>query len=361
MPYVASLLLLVLVALPGPASAQPLPTVSGTAIFRGRMVPPPDAMLEVAIVDHTSTTEPQTILGSFRSGVTGSVPLPFAVPYDPGRVNPARRYVVRARLMQGAVAAYETAGYEPVLTQGAPYRLDLLLTPVVRPPLPAGLQPLPASFAGTLPSGLFMQLSMQEDGGFRARPVAFQPGPPAIYDRRGRWSLYNDGKVLALVSENGDRMLFRVAEDGALTMLDAKGKAIASLQSHALKRDATFIAMAPRAPAVGLKGTSWRLAEMVELGVPRSVHGDLRLRFDKTGAVLGSGGCSTLVGLYKSTGDGLVIDLRALRGKPCTGSPDPDKGFMSAVPHVVRFRIEHRTLEMLSADGQTLAFFRAQR
>lgn len=355
------LLLLALVALPFAAQAQGLPTVSGTAIFRGRMVPPPDAMLEVTIVDHTSTTEPQSILGSFRSSVTGSVPLPFAVPYDPGRVNPARRYVVRARLLQGAVAAYETASYEPVLTQGAPYRLDVLLTPVVRPPLPAGLQPLPASFAGTLPSGLFMQLSMREDGGFRARLVAFQPGPPAIYDRRGRWSLYNDGKVLALVSENGNRMLFGVAEDGALTMLDAKGKAIASLQPHALKRDATFIAMAPRAPAVRLTGTSWRLAEMVELGVPRSVHSDLRLRFDTTGAVLGSGGCSTLVGLYKATGDGLVIDLRALRRTPCTGSPDPDQGFMSAVPHVARFRIEHRTLEMLSADGQTLAFFRAQR
>ncbi len=119
-------LLAVLLALP-PAAAQDLPAVHGTAAYRERIALPPDAVLEAELQDVSRADAPALVLGSLRAGPAGQVPIPFAIPYDPARLDPARRYVVRARILAGDRLLFTTDTAAPVLTQGAGDRVNLML------------------------------------------------------------------------------------------------------------------------------------------------------------------------------------------------------------------------------------------
>ena len=85
MRFLAALLCL-LAALP--AAAQDLPTVGGTAAYRERIALPPDAVLEAELQDVSRADAPAIVLGRFRAGPAGQVPIPFAIPYDPARIGP---------------------------------------------------------------------------------------------------------------------------------------------------------------------------------------------------------------------------------------------------------------------------------
>jgi putative lipoprotein len=58
------------------------------------------------------------------------VPLPFALTVDPARVNADRPYGIRAVIRAGGQTLFETPEPTPVLTQGAPATVTLMLTRV---------------------------------------------------------------------------------------------------------------------------------------------------------------------------------------------------------------------------------------
>ncbi|MBL8706890.1 MAG: YbaY family lipoprotein [Rhodospirillales bacterium] len=118
-----------------PAAAQDLPVVRGTAAYRERIALPPDAVLEAELQDVSRADAPALVLGSFRAGPAGQVPIPFAIPYDPARIVAAGRYVVRARILEGGRPLFATDTAAPVLTQGAGDRVALMLTRVGAAPL----------------------------------------------------------------------------------------------------------------------------------------------------------------------------------------------------------------------------------
>jgi putative lipoprotein len=79
-----------------PAFAQ---MVTGTATYRERMALPPGALFEAVIEDVSRADAPASTLATTRIMSPGNPPIAFTITYDPAKVLPDRRYVVRARIV----------------------------------------------------------------------------------------------------------------------------------------------------------------------------------------------------------------------------------------------------------------------
>ena len=131
------------VLLAGAAVAQPGPgeiaMIRGTAAYRERMALPPGAVLEVRLEDVSRADAPAELLSSATIVTDRQVPIPFALAFDPARINPAHRYTVRATLSLDRQVRWRTDTIHPVLTQGAGAEVALLLVANPRPAAaPAG-------------------------------------------------------------------------------------------------------------------------------------------------------------------------------------------------------------------------------
>lgn len=132
--------------LPGVAAAQG-GMLRGTATYRERMALPPGAVLEVVLEEISRADAPATSIAEARIPVQGQVPIAFALPFDPARVEPHLTYAVRATLSVDRQVQFRTDRIHPVLTRGAGDSVELLLVRAA----PAGAaegSPAPASLVG---------------------------------------------------------------------------------------------------------------------------------------------------------------------------------------------------------------------
>lgn len=97
-------------------------TLSGTVTYRERIALPPDAQLTVRLLDVSLADAPSVTIAEQTTEKAGrQVPLPFALSYDPSRIDARHRYVVRAEIRDGRGAPlWTTDTATPVLTHGAP-------------------------------------------------------------------------------------------------------------------------------------------------------------------------------------------------------------------------------------------------
>ncbi|WP_191057774.1 YbaY family lipoprotein [Geminicoccus harenae] len=100
--------------------------LQGSAQYRERMALPDDAILDVYLQD-VSQQDATTVVGAQEITPVGPPPVDFAIPYDPKRIDPDRRYAVRATISVADQPLFATPESFPVLTQGSPDRADLLL------------------------------------------------------------------------------------------------------------------------------------------------------------------------------------------------------------------------------------------
>jgi copper homeostasis protein (lipoprotein) len=230
-------------------------TLSGTVTYRERIALPPTAVIEVWLEDVSRADAPGAIVGSVRITRPGQVPLKFAMTYDPADVSPARRYAVRARIVDGKTILFATTDTTLVLTQGHGASPNLVLqmvkqpaaaspAPPPAPPLPANpLTGLPATFTGTLPcadcQGVRYHLNLfADDSFFLRRTYVGKTGGPA--DEIGSWALSSDRRVLVLRSSRDSSDWFSVSAPGTLRLLDAAGNPIDSKAPAELKRSPVF-------------------------------------------------------------------------------------------------------------------------
>ena len=96
-------------------------TLTGTVTHLPRIALPPDAVVVVRLLDVSRADAPSTPLAESRVEAPGQVPIPFSLGYDPSQIQPRRRYVVRAEILdaRGALLWTTDTAY-PVLTNGAP-------------------------------------------------------------------------------------------------------------------------------------------------------------------------------------------------------------------------------------------------
>lgn len=103
-----------------------------TASYRERIAVPPDAELEVELLDVSKMDVAATRIASQRIKMA-RVPVRMQLPYDPEVIDDRFTYTVSARLhSQGRVIFRTTQAY-PVLTRGAGTSVDLVLQQMQAP------------------------------------------------------------------------------------------------------------------------------------------------------------------------------------------------------------------------------------
>lgn len=129
----AVLLLFVFAACSAPAPVAPPPHITGSVTYRQRVNLPPDAVLEIQLLDLTRTDVPAEALNTVTIASLPTVPIYFKVRYDARRIEPDRIYALRARILVGGEPLFLSAGNTRVLTGGHPGHLDLVLEMARRP------------------------------------------------------------------------------------------------------------------------------------------------------------------------------------------------------------------------------------
>ncbi|GEM_PF-1996827 len=113
------------------AASVPASAVTGTVTYLQRSALPPEALIQVQLVDVSRADAPAIVLAtsSFQAGGR-QAPFPFALPYDPARIEERNTYAVQARItVNGQLRFISTQRYE-VITRGRPTRVEVIVQPV---------------------------------------------------------------------------------------------------------------------------------------------------------------------------------------------------------------------------------------
>lgn len=103
--------------------------VTGSVTYRERIALSPDAVINISLVD-TSVADlaSQTVAESLINAEGRQVPVPFTLTFDPALIVRAHHYSVRATIRGGnGMMMFSTTQAYPVLTHGAPSKVDLVL------------------------------------------------------------------------------------------------------------------------------------------------------------------------------------------------------------------------------------------
>lgn len=108
-------------------------TVSGTLTYLQRIALPPGAVANVQIQDISRADAPAEVMGEQNIPMDGkSVPVAFAVPYDPSKIQEGNRYSLRAEIRDAAgKLLFTTDQVNSVITGGNPTSgIELILVQV---------------------------------------------------------------------------------------------------------------------------------------------------------------------------------------------------------------------------------------
>ena len=101
--------------------------VTGTVTYRERIALPPDAVIEVQLLDVSLMDVAATLIAEQTITPQHQVPIAFELPYDPADIDERLSYAVRATIRIGEKAMFITNRSYPVLTRGTSNHVDLVL------------------------------------------------------------------------------------------------------------------------------------------------------------------------------------------------------------------------------------------
>ena len=101
-------------------------SLSITASYRERIALPPDAILEVELLDVSRADVPSVTMSS-QSYQIDRVPFSVSLSYDDQKIDSRMSYVVAARILSGERVLFRTTSAHPVITRGSPEHADLVL------------------------------------------------------------------------------------------------------------------------------------------------------------------------------------------------------------------------------------------
>lgn len=94
--------------------------LSGEVWYRQRSALPPDAVLEVSLLDVSRADAQATVLAHQKVEPAGQVPIRFALAYEATQIKPNMSYAVQATIRQGNKLLFINTERFAVLTRGAP-------------------------------------------------------------------------------------------------------------------------------------------------------------------------------------------------------------------------------------------------
>src|SRR5262245_30380510 len=123
----------VLWALAFTVSAMPTAAgvLSGDVFYRERVALPPNAVLEISLVDVTRPGGLGELVASMQMRPNRQVPIPFEIRYGDDDVDPRRSYAVRANILADGRLLFVNARPQRVLTLGHPSSVRILMAAVM--------------------------------------------------------------------------------------------------------------------------------------------------------------------------------------------------------------------------------------
>lgn len=108
-----------------------LALVTGTVAYLPRIALPPQAVVEVKLLDVSQADAPAITIAEQTIATNGrQVPIPFSLSYDPEAIDPRHRYAVQARILVNDRLRWINTTQYPVITQGNSSNVDVLVEPV---------------------------------------------------------------------------------------------------------------------------------------------------------------------------------------------------------------------------------------
>lgn len=389
-------------------SAGMRPALSGTATWDNPDPLPETATFSATVQDVSRLDREPELVGRIRMHPVPEQPLRFAIPYDPALVKPGHRYSLTARIDADGKPLFVTPGPVPVLVDGRPAAVDLLLaksdgiaTAPLPPPAPALSGPtvlapasapdtgfpgsLPARFDGVLPcadcSGIRYELTLAADGSYTlVRHYLGKPGEPA-FTEQGMWRYDPTAETLTLPGEPDQTTAFSTAETGYLRLLDIEGKPIDSVLNYRLARVRDAAPAGPSGAPVRLGppsgdatqptaaagprpllDTSWRLLaignQTVDLGPGRRLP-TLQLSSNLS-VFAGNDGCNGIRGEYALADHELSFSLGLSTKMACPGSAELAGAFLERLQRTAAWGVTGDHLTLYDADGTALMRFTAR-
>jgi putative lipoprotein len=103
-------------------------SITGQVLYRERVALPPDAVVRVWLEVAAEPERPARRVAEIAIPTEGKqVPIPFTLLYDSSRILSAKRYLVRATISSGDQVLFASHFPYPVITKGAPSKVEILL------------------------------------------------------------------------------------------------------------------------------------------------------------------------------------------------------------------------------------------
>ncbi len=102
--------------------------ITGVVTYHERVALPPDATIQVRLEDASRPEMPGKRVAEITVAAEGrQVPIPFVLPYRAADVAPNKTYLVRATVTAGGRTLFASRTGYPVITHGAPTRIEILV------------------------------------------------------------------------------------------------------------------------------------------------------------------------------------------------------------------------------------------
>jgi putative lipoprotein len=106
-------------------------SVTGTVSYLQRVALPTNAVIQVKLADVSLADAPAKIVAEQTINLgQRQVPVPFALNFDPAKIDPKHTYSVSAKITVDGQLWFTTDQSYPVLTNGKPSHVDLILKQV---------------------------------------------------------------------------------------------------------------------------------------------------------------------------------------------------------------------------------------
>jgi len=113
--------------------------ITGTVTYQVRMALPPDAAIDVRLEDVSRADAPASVVAENIFMANGKqIPIAYQLPYSANDIQASHRYQLRAQITVEAKLLFVTTTAYPVLTNGAPSTVNMVLQPVSSPPAASG-------------------------------------------------------------------------------------------------------------------------------------------------------------------------------------------------------------------------------
>lgn len=338
--------ILALLTAVSPLSAQesaPTAQVSGTVAYLQRNALPPDAVVRVRLEDVTYQDVPALIINEAIIPSEGKqVPIPFRIPYEPGKIDPAHRYHVRATIRSGEQLLFTSTTVYPVITRSAPSEVAIMVQPVGRSSRQAAVTLMEGSFVYFADAGLFTDCRTG-----KRYPVA-QEADNAALERAYRAARNAPGApvIVAVDGRIERRPKIEGAGDQEMLIVRRFDRVVPG-------------GFCPSDETVSLEGTFWTLTEL--RGNPAEVNAmapAAHLMLQSEGNKLsGSSGCNRLFGVYEVADGRLKLIPTGMTMMAC---PDPlmkqEQAFVLALNAVTGYVIDSTTLTLLAGEDVAARF-----